>query len=184
MAKESNLLILDEPTNDLDLETLDLLQEVIAEYPGTVLLISHDRDFLNRTVETSIILSGKGKFLKIVGSWFNYKNYIRKNSTPDKIKQRINKKNSQETSNHQSSLKTRYSFVDKHRLEQLPILIERIEYEIKKLENFLSDATLYLEHPVKFEKASTALIERQAELKNLEDEWFILEEKRLTFEKK
>ena len=184
MAKESNLLILDEPTNDLDLETLDLLQEVIAEYPGTVLLISHDRDFLNRTVETSIILTGKGKFLKIVGSWFNYKNYITKNSTPDKIKQRINKKNSQETSNHQSSLKTGYSFVDKHRLEQLPILIERIEYEIKKLENFLSDATLYLEHPVKFEKASTALIERQAELKNLEDEWFILEEKRLTFEKK
>ena len=65
MTKESNLLILDEPTNDLDLETLDILQEVITEYPGTVLLISHDRDFLNRTVETSIILTGQGKFLKI-----------------------------------------------------------------------------------------------------------------------
>ena len=80
MAKESNLLILDEPTNDLDLETLDLLQEVISEYQGTVLLISHDRDFLNRTVETSIILTGQGEFLKIVGSWANYQSLKIKNT--------------------------------------------------------------------------------------------------------
>ena len=177
MTKESNLLILDEPTNDLDLETLDLLQEVIAEYQGTVLLISHDRDFLNRTVETSIILTGQGKFLKIAGSWNDYQSLKIKNSTPNKVKEKINKKNLEETSNTQSSQKKGYSFVDKHRLEQLPILIERLEYEIKKLENFLSDATLYLEHPLKFEKASTALIERQTELKNLEDEWFVLEER-------
>ena len=90
-----------------------------------------------------------------------------------------NKKNSEETPNTQSSQKEVYSLVDKHRLEQLPILIERLEYEIKKIENFLSDATLYLEHPVKFEKASTALIERQTKLKSLEDEWFLLEERAL-----
>ena len=177
MTKESNLLILDEPTNDLDLETLDILQEVIAEYQGTVLLISHDRDFLNRTVETSIILTGQGKFLKIAGSWNDYQSLKIKNSTPSKVKEKINKQNLEETSNTQSSQKKGYSFVDKHRLEQLPILIERLEFEIKKLENFLSDTTLYLEHPLKFEKASTALIERQTELKNLEDEWFILEER-------
>ena len=177
MTKESNLLILDEPTNDLDLETLDILQEVIAEYQGTVLLISHDRDFLNRTVETSIILTGQGKFLKIAGSWNDYQSLKIKNSTPSKVKEKINKQNLEETSNTQSSQKKGYSFVDKHRLEQLPILIERLEFEIKKLENFLSDATLYLEHPLKFEKASTALIERQTELKNLEDEWFVLEER-------
>ena len=177
MAKESNLLILDEPTNDLDLETLDLLQEVIAEYSGTVLLISHDRDFLNRTVETSIILTGKGKFLKIAGSWNDYQSLKIRNTTPDKEKRKINKRNSEETSNSQSSPKTRNSFVDNHRLEQLPILIERLEYEIKKLEKFLSDATLYQEYPVKFEKVSTALIERQTELKRLEDEWLILEER-------
>ena len=177
MAKESNLLILDEPTNDLDLETLDLLQEVIAEYSGTVLLISHDRDFLNRTVETSIILTGKGKFLKIAGSWNDYQSLKIGNTTPDKEKRKINKRNSEETSNSQSSLKTRNSFVDNHRLEQLLILIERLEYEIKKLEKFLSDATLYQEYPIKFEKASTALIERQTELKRLEDEWLILEER-------
>jgi ATP-binding cassette subfamily F protein uup len=176
MTKESNLLILDEPTNDLDFETLDILQEVIAEYPGTVLLISHDRDFLNRIVETSIILTGQGKFLKIAGSWNDYQSLKIKNSTPSKVKEKINKENLEETSNTQSSQKKGYSFVDKHRLEQLPILIERLEYEIKKLENFLSDATLYLEHPLKFEKASTALIERQTELKNLEDEWLVLEE--------
>ena len=177
MTKESNLLILDEPTNDLDLETLDILQEVIAEYQGTVLLISHDRDFLNRTVETSIILTGQGKFFKITGSWNDHQSLKIKNNTPSKVKEKINKENLEETSNTQSSQKKGYSFVDKHRLAQLPILIERLEFEIKKLENFLSDATLYLEHPLKFEKASTALIERQTELKNLEDEWFVLEER-------
>ena len=180
MTKESNLLILDEPTNDLDLETLDILQEVITEYPGTVLLISHDRDFLNRTVETSIVLTGQGKFLKIAGSWIDYQSLKIKNNTPNKVKERINKKNLEEDLSTHSSKKTGYSFVDKHRLEQLPILIERLEYEIKKLENFLSDATLYLEHPIKFEKASTALIERQTELKSLENEWFVLEEKALS----
>ena len=180
MTKESNLLILDEPTNDLDLETLDILQEVITEYPGTVLLISHDRDFLNRTVETSIILTGQGKFLKIAGSWIDYQSLKIKNNTPNKVKERINKKNLEEDLSTHSSKKTGYSFVDKHRLEQLPILIDRLEYEIKKLESFLSDATLYLEHPIKFEKASTALIERQTELKSLENEWFVLEEKALS----
>jgi len=84
MARESNLLILDEPTNDLDLETLDLLQEVIAEYEGTVLLISHDRDFLNRTVDTSIILTGQGEFVKIAGSWEDYNNLKTKNETQNK----------------------------------------------------------------------------------------------------
>ena len=179
MAKESNLLILDEPTNDLDLETLDLLQEVISEYQGTVLLISHDRDFLNRTVETSIILTGQGEFLKIVGSWANYQSLKIKNTA--RKKEKISKKKSGETSKSQSLLRSEYSFVDQHRLKQLPILIERILYEIKKLESFLSDSTLYQEQPVKFEKASTALIERQSQLKILEDEWLILEEKASNF---
>ena len=179
MAKESNLLILDEPTNDLDLETLDLLQEVISEYKGTVLLISHDRDFLNRTVETSIILTGQGEFLKIVGSWANYQSLKIKNTA--RKKEKISKKKSGETSKSQSLLRSEYSFVDQHRLKQLPILIERILYEIKKLESFLSDSALYLEQPVKFEKASTALIERQSQLKILEDEWLILEEKASNF---
>ena len=179
MAKESNLLILDEPTNDLDLETLDLLQEVISEYQGTVLLISHDRDFLNRTVEKSIILTGQGEFLKIVGSWANYQSLKIKNTT--RKKEKISKKKSGETSKSQSMFRSEYSFVDQHRLKQLPILIERILYEIKKLESFLSDSALYLEQPVKFEKASTALIERQSQLKILEDEWLILEEKASNF---
>ena len=179
MVKESNLLVLDEPTNDLDLETLDLLQEVIAEYPGTVLLISHDRDFLNRTVESSIILTGEGKFLKITGSWIDYQSLKIEKTTSDKEKRKKIKRNSEETLNNKPSPKLRYSFVDNHRLEQLPILIERLEYEIKKLEIFLSDATLYQDHPVKFEKASSALIERQNELKSLEDEWFVLEERAL-----
>ena len=177
MARESNLLILDEPTNDLDLETLDLLQEVIAEYEGTVLLISHDRDFLNRTVDTSIILTGQGEFVKIAGSWEDYKNLKAKNEMQNKGEYLDKKKNVSKPPKREMPSKAEFSFVDKHRLDEIPNLIDRLEYEIKQLETFLSDSNLYLEHPNKFEKASAALIERQAEMKKLEDEWFKLEEK-------
>jgi len=179
MARESNLLILDEPTNDLDLETLDLLQEVIAEYEGTVLLISHDRDFLNRTVDTSIILTGQGEFVKIAGSWEDYNNLKAKNETQDIAEYLDKKKNVSKPLKREMPSKAEFSFVDKHRLDEIPNLIDRLEYEIKQLETFLSDSNLYLEHPNKFEKASAALIERQAEMKKLEDEWFKLEEKAL-----
>ena len=179
MARESNLLILDEPTNDLDLETLDLLQEVIAEYEGTVLLISHDRDFLNRTVDTSIILTGQGEFVKIAGSWEDYNNLKAKNETQNKGEYLDKKKNVSKPPKREMPSKAEFSFVDKHRLDEIPHLIDRLEYEIKQLETFLSDSNLYLEHPNKFEKASAALIERQAEMKKLEDEWFKLEEKAL-----
>ena len=179
MTRESNLLILDEPTNDLDLETLDLLQEVIAEYEGTVLLISHDRDFLNRTVDTSIILTGQGEFVKIAGSWEDYNNLKAKNETQNKGEYLDKKKNVSKPSKREMPSKAEFSFVDKHRLDEIPNLIDRLEYEIKQLETFLSDSNLYLEHPNKFEKASAALIERQAEMKKLEDEWFKLEEKAL-----
>lgn len=179
MARESNLLILDEPTNDLDLETLDLLQEVIAEYEGTVLLISHDRDFLNRTVDTSIILTGQGEFVKIAGSWEDYNNLKAKNETQNKGEYLDKKKNVSKPPKREMPSKAEFSFVDKHRLDEIPNLIDRLEYEIKQLETFLSDSNLYLEHPNKFEKASAALIERQAEMKKLEDEWFELEEKAL-----
>ena len=179
MARESNLLILDEPTNDLDLETLDLLQEVIAEYEGTVLLVSHDRDFLNRTVDTSIILTGQGEFVKIAGSWEDYNNLKAKNETQNKGEYLDKKKNVSKPPKREMPSKAEFSFVDKHRLDEIPNLIDRLEYEIKQLETFLSDSNLYLEHPNKFEKASAALIERQAEMKKLEDEWFKLEEKAL-----
>ena len=179
MARESNLLILDEPTNDLDLETLDLLQEVIAEYEGTVLLISHDRDFLNRTVDTSIIFTGQGEFVKFAGSWEDYNNLKAKNETQNKGEYLDKKKNVSKPPKREMPSKAEFSFVDKHRLDEIPNLIDRLEYEIKQLETFLSDSNLYLEHPNKFEKASAALIERQAEMKKLEDEWFKLEEKAL-----
>ena len=179
MVRESNLHILDEPTNDLDLETLDLLQEVIAEYEGTVLLISHDRDFLNRTVDKSIILTGQGEFVKIAGSWEDYNNLKAKNETQNKGEYLDKKKNVSKPPKREMPSKAEFSFVDKHRLDEIPNLIDRLEYEIKQLETFLSDSNLYLEHPNKFEKASAALIERQAEMKKLEDEWFKLEEKAL-----
>ena len=177
MTRESNLLILDEPTNDLDLETLDLLQEVIAEYEGTVFLVSHDRDFLNRTVDTSIILTGQGEFVKISGVWEEYKKLKAKNKIQNKEEHSGKKKNVSNLPEGERPPKAEFSFVDKHRLDELPNLIDRLEYEIKQLETFLSDSNLYLEYPIKFEKASAALVERQAELKELEDEWFKLEEK-------
>jgi ATP-binding cassette subfamily F protein uup len=116
-----------------------------------------------------------------MGGWANYQNLKTKNTAREKEK--VSKKKSGVTSKSQSLLKSEYSFVDQHRLKQLPILIERILYEIKKLEEFLTEPSLYLEHPLKFEKASTALIERQSDLKNLENEWLMLEEKALSYGK-
>ena len=105
----------------MDLETLDLLQEVIAEYEGTVLLVSHDRDFLNRTVDTSIILTGQGEFVKISGAWEEYKKLKAKNKIQNKEEHSGKKKNKSKPPKGERSPKAEFSFVDKHRLDELQI---------------------------------------------------------------
>ncbi|MFQ1702154.1 ABC-F family ATP-binding cassette domain-containing protein [Loktanella agnita] len=174
MARESNLLILDEPTNDLDIETLDLLQDILGDYDGTVLLVSHDRDFLDRVATTTIAMEGNGQAVVYAGGWTDYRtqrggDFYEASVAPKPApkKERAAEKKSA------SGL----SFTEKHRLEELPGLIDTLTAEIAKLEELLADPELFTKQPVKFQKASDALVARQIALSDAEEEWLTLEDK-------
>ncbi len=174
MARSSNLLVLDEPTNDLDVETLDLLQELLGTYDGTVLLVSHDRDFLDRVAATTIAMEGDGNATVYAGGWSDYQSQRRsETSQPEIAKPRKETVSASPKPQPKSGL----SFTEKHRLEALPAEIERLEAEIGKLEELLSDPALFTREPVKFNKATQALVERQEKLSAAEEEWLTLEEK-------
>ena len=181
MAQESNLLILDEPTNDLDIETLDLLQDVLGDYDGTVLLVSHDRDFLDRVATTTIALEPGGKATVYAGGWSDYQ--AQKPNLSGKKAGKHSTKHSAASAKvptpemKTSEVKPALSFTEKHRLEALPTEIARIESEIGKLEELLGQPTLFTEQPVKFQKATALLIERQEALAMAEAQWLELEEK-------
>ena len=176
MARESNLLVLDEPTNDLDVETLDLLQELLDDYDGTVLLVSHDRDFLDRVATATIAMEGGGKATVYAGGWSDYQS--QKAETSDETKP-VEKQKSAKKDKPKPKARTPkgLSFTEKHRLEELPSVIERLEAEIAKLEQLMSDPELFTREPVKFKKATEALADRQQKLSHAEEEWLSLEEK-------
>ncbi|NSY37023.1 ABC-F family ATP-binding cassette domain-containing protein [Leisingera sp. ANG59] len=174
MARSSNLLVLDEPTNDLDVETLDLLQELLDNYDGTVLLVSHDRDFLDRVATTTIAMEGNGKATAYAGGWSDYlaqRGPLEAAERPEKAKPAKPKPK------QESQPKDGLSFKEKHRLEVLPGEIARLEAEIGKLQELMSDPELFTREPVKFKKATEALVERQEKLAAAEEEWLLLEEK-------
>ncbi|MBN9888013.1 ABC-F family ATP-binding cassette domain-containing protein [Salipiger abyssi] len=177
MARESNLLVLDEPTNDLDVETLDLLQDLLGEYDGTVLIVSHDRDFLDRIATTTIAMEGDGRAVVYAGGWSDYQAQ-KAEAAPAAAKPA--KPAKEEAAKAKPAPKPQaagLSFTEKHRLEELPGVIARLEAEIGKLEQLLADPELFTREPVKFRKATEALTERQERLAAAEEEWLELEEK-------
>ncbi|MEL7179040.1 MAG: ATP-binding cassette domain-containing protein [Pseudomonadota bacterium] len=174
MARESNLLVLDEPTNDLDIETLDLLQDILGDYQGTVLLVSHDRDFLDRVATTTIAMEGNGQAVVYAGGWTDYRAQRGGDFVEAKEASKPLVKKQKPAENRSS---TGLSFTEKHRLEELPGVIDQITAEIAKLEELLADPALFTENPVKFQKATDALVARQNALSDAEDEWLMLEEK-------
>ena len=177
MAQESNLLVLDEPTNDLDIETLDLLQDVLGDYGGTVLLVSHDRDFLDRVATTTVALEGNGAATVYAGGWSDYQAQMpQKKVRLENNQQSKSKKNDTIKVNNSELPKGVLSFVQKHRLENLPNEIKRLEAEIEKLEVFLGDPDLFTKYPAKFAKGTEALIERYDALSDAEAEWLELED--------
>ena len=177
MAKESNLLVLDEPTNDLDIETLDLLQELIAEYDGTVLLVSHDRDFIDRVATTTIAIN-KNEVVVYAGGWTDYLAQVGNQLASEESEQKkiVKVKNINNLKPKKERLEG-LTFTQAHRLKALPENIEKIENEIIKLTELLSDPDLFLKDSKKFSKLSLCLVERQKLLSELEDEWLNLEEK-------
>ena len=177
MAKKSNLLLLDEPTNDLDIETLDLLQEILCDYDGTIILISHDRDFVEQVATRVLFFEGNGNIIDFTGGYRSYLN----NRSADKSRKNTDRKSVKSKTMMDLRAKKKnvnLSFTDHHRLREIPREVERLELEIKKLEDFLSIDDLYLSDQKKFDKASTALAERKLKLDEIMEEWLLLEDKK------
>ncbi len=177
MARESNLLVLDEPTNDLDIETLDLLQDILGDYEGTVLLVSHDRDFLDRVATTTVAMEGDGRAVVYAGGWTDYRaqrGAVEADPVPASVGKALGNKGRMSAA---VSRKSTLSFTEKHRLEALPGVMDALTGEIAKLEEVLSDVALFTRDPGRFTKATALLATRQAALAKAEEEWLSLSEK-------
>jgi ATP-binding cassette subfamily F protein uup len=179
LAQPSNLMVLDEPTNDLDLETLDLLQEMLADYPGTVLLVSHDRDFLDRTVTSVIMAEGDGRWVEYAGGYSDMvaqrgSGVTASASAAPAARERRDRP-APPANPAPSAARRKLSFKDKHALETLPATIERLQGRIAQLQRELDDPGLYARDAARFARVSDDLARAQAELGASEDEWLRLE---------
>jgi ABC transport system ATP-binding/permease protein len=177
LAKPSNLLVLDEPTNDLDMETLDVLEDMLAEYSGTVLLISHDRDFLDRVVNAVIVPEGNGRWTEYAGGYSDMltqrgTDLVREERKPKSQKA---KKEPTRGATAPQSKKPRMSFKDKHALETLPKTIAAWQAEAAALQVKLEDPQFYARDRAAFEKTTAALGELQEKIVAAEEQWLRLE---------
>ncbi len=171
MARPSNLLVLDEPTNDLDLETLDLLQEMLADYPGTVLLVSHDRDFLDRVVTSTLAAEGAGRWVEYAGG---YSDMLIQRGVPAIVVAGRVRPGSQKAAPGRTSGR-KMTFKDKQALETLPKQMEATSAEIARLQRRLSDSNLYRKDPNGFRTLTESLTKAQADLAAAEERWLELE---------
>ncbi|VWX51351.1 ABC-F family ATP-binding cassette domain-containing protein [Novosphingobium sp. 9U] len=171
-ARLSNLLVLDEPTNDLDLETLDLLQEVIADYDGTVLIVSHDRDFLDRTVTVTLGLDGSGHVDVIAGGYADWEAKRRQRTPPGKVA-----KAKEETASAvppPPAGKVKLSYKDQRDYELLPKRIEELDAAIARDEAAMADPALYTRDPAKFAALTEAIAKARADKDAAEERWLDL----------
>lgn len=191
LAKPSNVLVLDEPTNDLDLETLDLLQELLCDYPGTVLLVSHDRDFLDRVVTSVLAPQAGGSWMEFAGGYSDMQAQVRApNTAPADTKARTansaDSRSAPDSAAPAQQGETRQTrkltFKDKHALEMLPAEMARLEAEISALSRTLSDGSLFVKDRAGFDAASAKLAKAQAALDNAETQWLELEDLRASLE--
>ena len=175
LATPANLLVLDEPTNDLDMETLDLLEDLLAGFEGTLVLVSHDRDFIDRLAGSTIGLNGRGEVVETPGGWADFMGQnpgffgapAPAPSAPKAAAPAATPKKS-----------TKLTYKDQRRLEELDGLIASLPAEIAKLEAVLADAGLYARDPAAFDRTMKAMDAARTKLAAAEDEWLMLEEKR------
>ena len=179
LANPSNLLVLDEPTNDLDLETLDLLEEMLADYQGTLIVVSHDRDFLDRVATAIIVSEGDGVWLDYAGG---YSDMVAQRGRGVDARVSEGTKAPQKTRETPSSRdsaaaneKRKLSFNEKRLLETLPERIEALGRDIEKLKAVLADPELYTRDRARFDKASELLTRAEEERQRSETQWLELE---------
>jgi len=176
LARKSNVLIIDEPTNDLDLETLDLLQEALSKYEGTMILVTHDRDFLDRVVTSVVVAEGQGRWIEYAGG---YTDMISQRGAD--IETQLSARKSKAASSNQKNRQTvkdkkqKLSFKEKYALEMLPGEIDILQAEIRRLRAILENPNLYIEDPQVYNVALLDLQEAEARLAVAERDWLELE---------
>jgi ATP-binding cassette subfamily F protein uup len=175
-ARPSNLLVMDEPTNDLDVETLELLEELLIDYPGTLILVSHDRDFLDNVVTQSLVMEGKGRVGEYVGG---YSDWLRQRRTPapetvaPKLTPQVAKTAAAPAATPASSRKL--SFKEQRELDGLPARIESLDAEVATLTAAIQDPDFYRQGPDKVTATNTRLAALQAELAAAYARWEALD---------
>ena len=178
LASPSNLLVLDEPTNDLDLETLDLLEEMLADYPGTLIVVSHDRDFLDRVATSILVSEGDGEWLEYAGGYSDMIAQRGQGVDARKAAERARDEKSNTIVNASPTSaqgKRKLSFNEKHLLETLPQRVAALGRDIEKLRLVLADPALYTKDRPRFDKASELLSRAEADLAASEEQWLALE---------
>ena len=177
LANPKSCLILDEPTNDLDMDTLDLLEEILINYKGTLIIVSHDRDFLDQTITRILAFQGDGMVIDCIGGYSDYLK-LKKNSFKNKnlIKHDLNKVKKDNQSKISNNNKLTYKL--EHELSIIPSEIEKLETIISKMNNILSDADLYTKNIDKFLESSKTLEMSKKKLDELETRWLELDLKK------
>lgn len=175
LAQPSNFLVLDEPTNDLDMDTLDLLQEVLDEYEGTILLVSHDRDFIDRVVTSVIYMPGDGSVSEHAGSYSDLLEKLKSKIPAKKENKKEALPKKKETPKSETKKTGRLSYNQQRLLEILPGKISELEKQIGDTEAALSNSSLYTENPEKFDALTKQLEELKAELEKSENQWLEIE---------
>ncbi len=180
LAHPANVMVLDEPTNDLDMDTLDLLEDLLADYEGTLILVSHDRDFIDRLATSTIGLDGTGRAVETPGGWQDFVSqnpgFFGRPSTTAPAR------SEKPAPRPVATRPVKLTYKDQRRLEELEGLVHDLPAKIAELEVGLADAGLYARDPTAFQQRSKALYAAQAQLAQAEEEWLALEERRETLE--
>lgn len=177
LINPGNLLVLDEPTNDLDMDSLEILVEILSEYQGTIIIVSHDRDFIDRIVTRSIVFDMDGNMVEVVGGYGDYlKHYPKISSKSSKVKLPNNSDRQVKKTSEKSVIsKKKLSYKEQRLLEVIPIEISKLEDHIKKIENKLSDVDLYNKNPELFNKLTIELQALREKIEELTNQWLQIE---------
>ena len=176
-SKPSNILVLDEPTNDLDIETLELLEELVMEYAGTVLLVSHDREFVNNVVTSTLVFEGQARVNEYVGGYDDWlKQATRRRSQDKKMAPKIQQKNAKVAVSDEPVKQKKLSYKNQRELDGLPAQIETFEQEVASLQSMMADNTFYMQEKEVIKKIQEQLQVAEEGLSHCYTRWEELEQ--------